>query len=80
MKHIQKMKGVVVSNKMNKTVVVEVTNLKQHPKYKKYIRITRRYKAHAETPIDVGQRVTIESTRPISRGKCWKVVMPGETL
>jgi len=75
MKHIQKMKGVVVSTKMHKTAVVEVTRLKKHPRYKKYIRVTRRYKAHMEPgAVETGQRVTIQLTRPISRDKRWIIV------
>ncbi len=74
-KHIQKMKGVVVSTKMAKTVVVEVARLKKHPIYKKFMRITKRYKAHNENPnVAVGDRVVMVSTRPISKEKRWRVV------
>lgn len=74
-KHIQRLKGVVVSTKMQKTVVVEVLRLKQHPKYKKYIRVSKRYKAHNEdTTIKKGDQVTIELTRPISKEKRWRIV------
>lgn len=73
-KHIQKIKGIVVSNKMAKTIVVEVTRLKKHPKYHKFMKITKRYKAHSENPeIAIGDKVVIVSTRPISREKRWKV-------
>jgi small subunit ribosomal protein S17 len=74
-KNIQRLQGMVVSTKMAKTVVVEVTRLKKHPRYHKYIRETKRYKAHNEdATISNGDTVTIELTRPLSRDKCWKVV------
>lgn len=74
-KHIQQMRGTVASTKMAKTVVVEVTRLKKHPRYHKYIKETKRYKAHYEgEPLAEGATVTIELTRPLSRGKRWRVV------
>jgi len=74
-KHIQKMKGVVVSTKMAKTIVVEVTRLKKHPKYRKFMKVTKRYKAHNENPnVSVGDVVVIVSTRPISREKRWRIL------
>jgi len=74
-KHIQKLRGTVVSTKMQKTVVVAVTRLAKHPKVKKYIRVTKRYKAHSEDPgIEVGDIVTIVLSRPLSRDKRWQVV------
>lgn len=75
-KHIQRMRGVVVSTKMAHTVVVEVTRLKKHPRYHKYVRETKRYKAHVESgAVSEGDKVTIELTRPISRDKHWRVVV-----
>jgi small subunit ribosomal protein S17 len=75
MKHIQTLDGIVVSTKMKKTVVVEVTRLKKHPRYHKYVRATKRYKAHCEDDsILEGARVTIRLTKPISRHKCWEIV------
>jgi small subunit ribosomal protein S17 len=66
--------GVVVSNKMQKTVVVAVENLVLHPMYQKYIKRTSKFLAHAETPgINVGDRVLIEETRPLSKRKRWNV-------
>ena len=66
--------GVVVSNKMQKTVVVAVENLVQHGMYQKYIRRTSKFLAHAENPgINVGDRVIIEETRPLSKRKRWNV-------
>lgn len=66
--------GVVVSNKMQKTVVVAVENLVQHGMYQKYIRRTSKFLAHNERPdINVGDRVIIEETRPMSKRKRWTV-------
>ena len=66
--------GVVVSNKMNKTVVVAVENLVQHAMYQKYIKRTSKFLAHNERPdLNVGDRVMIEETRPLSKRKRWNV-------
>jgi small subunit ribosomal protein S17 len=66
--------GVVVSNKMQKTVVVAVENLVQHGMYQKYIRRTSKFLAHNERPdLNVGDRVLIEETRPMSKRKRWNV-------
>ena len=74
-KKIRTMEGVVVSDKMAKTVVVEVSRTKKHPKYLKYYNISKRFKAHDENKqYKVGDKVIIEETRPISREKRWKVV------
>ena len=70
----QKLKGTVVSNAMAKTVVVKVNRLMRHPRYGKYITISKRYKAHVEEAIPIGSAVVVESTRPISRQKRWRVV------
>ena len=69
----QILKGKVVSNKMQKTVVVEVTRLKRHPLYGKQIKITDKYKAHTEEKISEGSTVTIKASRPRSKGKKWDV-------
>jgi len=67
--------GVVTSDKMDKTVVVAVTNTKRHPIYGKVMRLTKKYKAHDESnEIKVGDRVKIIESRPISRHKRWAVV------
>lgn len=64
--------GVVVSDKMNKTIVVEVDRRVRHTLYKKYVVNTRRYKAHDESnEAKVGDRVTLVETRPLSREKRW---------
>ena len=66
--------GVVVSNKMQKTVVVAVENLVRHGMYQKYIKRTNKFLAHNERPdINVGDRVVIEETRPLSKRKRWNV-------
>ena len=70
----RKLEGVVVSNKMTKTVVVEVRRLKKHPKYLKYYKVTKRFKAHDEAGHQVGDKVTMQETRPISRDKRWKIL------
>jgi small subunit ribosomal protein S17 len=66
--------GVVVSNKMQKTVVVAVENLVKHGMYQKYIKRTSKFLAHAENnDVNVGDRVLIEETRPLSKRKRWNV-------
>jgi small subunit ribosomal protein S17 len=66
--------GVVVSDKMNKTIVVEVERRVPHPKYKKIVRKTSKFYAHDEaSEAKTGDRVRIEETRPISKLKCWKL-------
>ncbi|MEO0137090.1 MAG: 30S ribosomal protein S17 [candidate division WOR-3 bacterium] len=67
--------GVVVSDKMQKTVVVEFQRFVQHPLYKKYIRKTTRVYAHDENnECKVGDKVLIEETRPLSKLKRWRVL------
>lgn len=69
------LKGIVVSDKMTKTVVVKVLNLKKHPKYKKYFKVSERYKVHDEkNQYHTGDQVLIKETRPISKEKRWVVV------
>jgi len=66
--------GVVVSNKMQKTVVVAVERISQHGMYQKYIKRTSKFLAHNERPdLNVGDRVVIEETRPLSKRKRWLV-------
>jgi small subunit ribosomal protein S17 len=66
--------GIVVSDKMQKTVIVQVMDVKPHPLYKKVVRETRRYKADdAEQQCGVGDRVRIMETRPLSKEKRWRV-------
>ncbi|HCM36836.1 MAG: 30S ribosomal protein S17 [Candidatus Wildermuthbacteria bacterium RIFCSPLOWO2_02_FULL_47_9c] len=67
--------GIVVSDKMEKTRVVEVSRFKQHPKYLRRVRIHENYKAHDEKgEYHVGDKVVIEESRPISRDKRWVVI------
>lgn len=67
--------GLVVSDKMEKTVVVAIENRAPHPKYRKIMVRTKRYKVHdEENKCKVGDRVRIQETRPLSRTKCWEVV------
>jgi small subunit ribosomal protein S17 len=69
------LKGVVVSDKMDKTVVVLVTRFVEHKKYGKRIKVTKKYKAHDEANSKkVGDTVEIEETRPISKDKKFKVI------
>jgi len=71
----KKLKGIVVSDKMQKTAVVSVDRYVQHPKYKKYIRKTKRYKAHDETKqYKVGDVVIIQECRPLSKDKNFEVI------
>jgi small subunit ribosomal protein S17 len=66
--------GVVVSNKMQKTVVVAVENLTKHGMYQKYVKQTSKFLAHNENnDINVGDRVVIEESRPLSKRKRWAV-------
>jgi small subunit ribosomal protein S17 len=67
--------GTVVSDKMDKTVVVLVESLVRHPLYKKVVRRISKFKAHDETNgCKVGDVVRIVETRPLSKDKCWRVV------
>jgi small subunit ribosomal protein S17 len=67
--------GVVVSNKMQKTVVVAIENRSAHPKYGKVIVKTKKYKAHdEEDKCKEGDLVKIRETRPLSRTKRWEVI------
>jgi small subunit ribosomal protein S17 len=68
------LKGVVVSDKMDKTVVVKVERLKKHPKYLKTFRVHTKYSAHDEkNEYTVGDKVLIKETNPISKSKKWIV-------
>lgn len=68
--------GTITSNKMIKTLVVTVTTYKRHPKYKKQYQISKKFYAHCDdsSRFNVGDTVTIEETRPLSKMKRWKVV------
>ncbi len=74
----KQLQGIVFSDKMNKTVVVRVERIKQHPKYRKRFRAYKKYKAHYEgDELQKGDKVTIQECRPISKDKTWRVI--GET-
>jgi len=67
--------GHVVSDKMDKTVTVEVTRTVKHTRYRKYVTRSKRYKAHDETnTYGVGDKVVIRESRPLSRSKRWVVL------
>lgn len=67
--------GKVVSDKMDKTIVVDIERLKKHPVYKKYLRINKKFKAHDENnEAKEGDRVKIEECRPMSKEKSFKLV------
>lgn len=69
------LEGVIVSDKMNKTRVVKVSEVKVHSKYLKRYTIHRRFKAHDENnEYKTGDVVVIEQTRPLSKEKRWKIV------
>lgn len=72
--HRRVLQGVVVSDKMDKTVVVQVVRRFQHPRYRKYVRESNRYKAHDENnEAKIGDKVDIVESRPLSRHKRWSV-------
>ncbi len=69
------LKGVVISAKMQKTVIVQIGRTLKHPKYKKMIRRFSKFKVHDENSVaKVGDKVEIMETRPISKDKCWLLV------
>ena len=70
----KKMVGVVVKDKMDKTIVIETERLTKHPKYHKYLQRKKRYKAHdEENRCKVGDKVMVIETRPTSKDKRWLV-------
>lgn len=67
--------GVVVSDKMDKTIVVAIEHRVKHPLYKKTVKHTKKFKAHDElNEARVGDKVEIAETRPLSKDKCWRLV------
>jgi len=69
------LKGVVISDKMDKTVVVFVSRFIKHPKYGKYYKVNKKYKAHdEENKCKMGDKVEITETRPISKDKKFKIL------
>ena len=72
--HRKVRQGIVVSDKMDKTVTVQVERLVRHPMYKKYVRQRKKYKAHdPENQCHAGDLVSIREIRPLSRNKHWRV-------
>ncbi|MEM9627631.1 MAG: 30S ribosomal protein S17 [Pseudomonadota bacterium] len=70
------LQGTVVSDKQDKTVVVRVNRRVMHPLYKKYINRSKKYAAHdAENQFKTGDTVKIRECRPISKHKCWEVIL-----
>ena len=66
--------GIVVSDEMDKTIVVEVTNRTLHPLYKKYVNSTKKIKAHDDkNDAHVGDTVTVVECRHLSKDKCWRL-------
>lgn len=71
----KRLQGVVVSDKMQKTVVVKVESVKEHPKYKRRYKVHKKYKVHDENQeYHIGDTVVIEETAPMSKDKNFKVV------
>jgi small subunit ribosomal protein S17 len=71
----RRLKGIVVSDKMMKTRVVKVERYKKHPRYQKYYKVSKRFKAHDEkNEYKLNDKVIIEETRPLSKEKRWKII------
>lgn len=71
----KQLQGIIVSDKMQKTVVVQVESIKEHPKYKRRYKMHKRFKAHNENPeFKLGDTVIIEECAPISKDKTFKVI------
>lgn len=71
----RRLQGKVVSDKMDKTIVVLVEKIKTHPKYHKQYTVSKRYKAHDQkNEYHTGEQVIIEAARPLSREKKWRVM------
>ncbi|NWJ49847.1 MAG: 30S ribosomal protein S17 [Bacteroidetes bacterium] len=67
--------GVVVSNKMDKTIIVQVERRVKHPKYGKFVKKTSKFAAHDDkNDCNIGDSVRISETRPLSKTKCWRLV------
>jgi len=74
MKNKRILKGIVVSDKMDKTIVVSIETIKKHPRYKRRYMTFKKYKAHdAENKYKIGDKVEIIESKPISKDKKWVV-------
>ncbi len=71
---MRKLQGIIVSDKMQKTRIVEVERLKKHPRYQKFYKVTQRFKAHDEkNEYKTGEKVIIQDSRPLSKDKRWVI-------
>ncbi len=71
----RKFQGIVVSDKMQKAIVVKVTRIKAHPLYKKRYRFSKKYKVHdEENQAKVGDKIIFEECRPLSKDKRWRLL------
>ena len=67
--------GIVISNKMQKTIVVKIENRYPHPMYAKTLTKTKKYLAHDELEqCNIGDQVLVQECRPLSKRKCWKLI------
>ena len=67
--------GLVVSNKMDKSIVVEIVQKEKHPIYGKFVKKSKKFIAHDEkNDCNIGDKVNIMETRPVSKNKCWRLV------
>lgn len=73
MNNRRRMTGIVTSNKMTKTVVVEIKRMFRHPLYRKVVHSSKRFKAHDEVGCQVGDQVQLVESRPLSKDKRWVV-------
>lgn len=67
------LEGTVLSDKMEKTIVVRVVGQRIHPIYKKRMKVSKKYKVHSDEEVKVGSKVKIEQCRPISKDKKWRL-------
>lgn len=73
--HKRQLAGIVVSDKMDKTIVVKIDRFKIHPKYNKRYVISKKYKAHDKNnEYKIGDKVIIQECRPMSKDKKWRVI------
>ena len=74
MKIKRELEGIVTSNKMEKTVIIKVAKRFPHPTYSKVITRNKKYKAHTEKALEIGEKVKIRESRPFSKTTSWIVV------
>lgn len=71
----KQLQGIVVSNKMDKTIVVLIERIKKHPKYLKRYKVHKKYKVHDErNEAKIGDKVVFEECRPLSKEKRWRLI------